>query len=581
MRAAIYARFSSDLQNPKSADDQLDACRKYVEARGGLVVVPFKDEGISGASVENRKQLQALLAIAGNDVFDAVVVESLDRLSRSVGDIDRIRQKLNFHRVKLITLADGEANSLVVGMRGIIGAAYLDDLRQKTKRGQLAALEKGKVAGGRCYGYDVLPGGKGERAVNDEQAAVVRRIFNEYAEGRSADDIAKGLNAERVPSPRGKSWRANTILGGSKDSTGVLRNELYRAVFVFNRHEYVKSPDTGERLARHNDKSQWLRQDMPHLRIVDDATWNRVNERLTARSATHKIAVSNKQMTRRAPRLLSGLIKCGTCGGAMHVVRDDRMQCIEHRSGASGCTNARMVSLNDVETRVVTAVRDRLLSPELIERALKAARDEMMRLREDENKRRRTLEKELQDAKRELQAMLRMVKSGDAPETILDGMREVERRKGEIELALADVPDQTVELHPSAPNRYRNMVEELWSSIRRSEDARPGRVVSNHHGRFYTRQGSRHRAAKDAAARESDQVDARNRAREALRSLVDHVVIAPDGHHHKRGGGPVSVTVHGQLGALLVEGERTNPSDDVRRVPLVAGVGFEPTTFRL
>ncbi len=302
MRAAIYARFSSDLQNPKSADDQLDACRKYVERQGGTVVLEFKDEGVSGASVENRPQLQALLANAGNGVFDAVVVESFDRLSRSVGDLDRIRQRLAFHKVKLVSLADGEASQLTVGLRGIIGAAYLEDLKQKTKRGQLAALKAGKVAGGRCYGYDVLPGGKGERAVNAEQADIVRRIFAEYADGRSADDIARALNADSVPSPRGRSWRGNTILGGAKDKTGLLRNELYRGVFVFNRHEYVKSPDTGRRLARHNDESARHRQAMPDLRIVDDATWDRVQGRLAKRGVSHQTAVANKQMTRPAKR---------------------------------------------------------------------------------------------------------------------------------------------------------------------------------------------------------------------------------------------------------------------------------------
>ena len=178
--------------------------------------------------------------------------------------------------------------------------------------------------------------------------------------------------------------------------------------------------------------------------------------------------------------------------------------------------------------------------------------------------------------------MLKVIKAGDAPDTIIDEMREMERRKAEIELALAEVPEQKVELHPGALNRYRIMVDELWSNIRRPEDAQPGREVSVRHGRFYTHQGSRNRAAEDASAREHDQADARKRAREALRSLVERIVIAPDGAAtDKRGGGPVSVTVHGQLATLLADETHTNSADSVRRVVLVAGVGFEPTTFRL
>lgn len=126
-----------------------------------------------------------------------------------------------------------------------------------------------------------------------------------------------------------------------------------------------------------------------------------------------------------------------------------------------------MVSMADIETRVVSAVRGRLLSPELIERALAAAREEMVRLREEENKRRRALEKELQDVSRELRAMVRLVQDEQPPATLLDEMRDAERRKADIEAELATVAEQKVELHPSALTRYRYMVDDLWSSVRR------------------------------------------------------------------------------------------------------------------
>ena len=582
MRAAIYARFSSELQNPKSADDQLAECKAYVERQGGTVVLEFKDEGISGASVENRPQLQALLSNAGNGVFDAVVVEAFDRLSRSMGDTDRIQKLLAFHKVKLISVQDGEANTLLIGMRGISAASFLDDLRQKTKRGQLGALKRGKIAGGRCYGYDVVPGEKGERTINDEQAAVVRRIFSAYADGLSADEIARALNGEGVPSPRGQAWRVNTLLGGTKDNTGLLRNELYRGVFVFGRHEYVKSPDSGRRLARHVDRSQWLRQPMPELRIISDDIWDRVQSRLSERSVTHKAAVAAKQMTRKPPRLLSGLLRCGCCGEALHIVRDDRAQCVGARSGT--CSNTRMVSMADIETRVISAVRERLLSPALVERAINAARGEMTRLREEENRARRALEKELQDVNRELQGMLKLLKAyisrdEEPPQTILDDMRTAEQRKAGIELALAEAPEQKVELHPSAPTRYRYMVDQLWSSIRRSEDALPGREISFRHGRAYEHEGSRKRYSETALQDEAGQAEARQKARDALRALIEYVVVTPDGPpKDKRGCGPVALTVHGQLAAILADNGRT---DSVHRVALVAGIGFEPMTFRL
>jgi len=191
---------------------------------------------------------------------------------------------------------------------------------------------------------------------------------------------------------------------------------------------------------------------------------------------------------------------------------------------------------------------------------------------------------ELQDVKRELQGMLKLTKDRlrggeDVPQTVLDDMQSGERRKADIEAALAEVPEQKIELHPSALTRYWYIVDELWSNIRRSEDAVPGREVSFRHGRSYVRQGSRKTAAKAAIAREQDQAEARKGPRDALRALVDRIVITPDGPAtDKRGGGPVAVTVHGQLAALLADDEHSN---NVRRVALVAGAGFEPATFRL
>ena len=122
-------------------------------------------------------------------------------------------------------------------------------------------------------------------------------------------------------------------------------------------------------------------------------------------------------------------------------------------------------------------------------------------------------------------------------------------------------------------------VDEPWTNIRRADDAVPGREASFRHGRSYEREGSQKAAAKAPSSREQDQLEAGKRVREAMRALVDRIVITPDGPAtDKRGGGPVAVTVHGQLAALLADDGRT---DTVRRVAVVAGAGFEPATFRL
>ncbi len=83
MRAGIYARFSSDLQDNRSITDQVSLARKYAETRGFKTAGVYEDAAISGASVVNRPGLQRLLGDAGAGKLDVLVTESLDRLSRS------------------------------------------------------------------------------------------------------------------------------------------------------------------------------------------------------------------------------------------------------------------------------------------------------------------------------------------------------------------------------------------------------------------------------------------------------------------------------------------------------------------
>lgn len=110
-----------------------------------------------------------------------------------------------------------------------MGALYLKDLADKTRRGLRGRVEDGKSGGGNSYGYDVVKktDGKGEplrgeRRVNETEAQIVRRIFQDYAAGKSPKRIAHELNAERVPGPAGKAWSPSTIYGNWRRGTGIL-----------------------------------------------------------------------------------------------------------------------------------------------------------------------------------------------------------------------------------------------------------------------------------------------------------------------------------------------------------------------
>lgn len=117
----------------------------------------------------------------------------------------------------------------------------------------------GKSGGGNSYGYRVRSGFDaggsvitGGRDIDDGEATVVRRIFNDYNSGLSARTIAAALDAEGVAPPRSGGtgsgcWGSSTIQGNWRRGTGILNNELYVGVRVWNRQSFVKDSDTGKR----------------------------------------------------------------------------------------------------------------------------------------------------------------------------------------------------------------------------------------------------------------------------------------------------------------------------------------------
>jgi site-specific DNA recombinase len=126
---------------------------------------------------------------------------------------------------------------------------------------------------------DPLHGG---RRVNDAEAAIIRRIFHDYSTGKSPRAIARDLNLEGLPGPGGRPWGDTTIRGHFTRRTGILNNELYTGRLIWNKQRYVKDPRTGKRLARPNAEHPWVVHEIPELRIIDQAMWDKVHARLTA-----------------------------------------------------------------------------------------------------------------------------------------------------------------------------------------------------------------------------------------------------------------------------------------------------------
>ena len=368
LRAVIYARYSTENQREASIADQIEVCRRYIERQGWQLIETHTDAATSGAS-RFRPGFQQLLVDAEAKRFDVVVSEAIDRLGRRLSDVADLYDRLTFARVQIHTISQGPITQMHIGIMGTMAQMMLSETGEKVRRGQLGRAKAGRIPGGLAYGYEVVPPPPGateagERRIKPDEADVIRRIFRDYAGGKSPRHIARYLNDERIPGPEGRLWIDTTIRGQVDRGAGLLNNTLYIGRLSWNRCSYVKDPRTGRKVARVNPHEQWEEVDVPELRIIEDDLWHRAKARQSdVRLAMGRDAEGN--VLNRAHRqefLLSGLLRCGCCDGGYTIVAQDRYGCATRR-GKGTCNNSKTISRQRIEARVLEALKDRLLTP--------------------------------------------------------------------------------------------------------------------------------------------------------------------------------------------------------------------------
>ena len=472
-RAAIYARYSSDLQSAASIEDQVRSCTARIAAEGWQPANVYTDHGISGASTL-RPGYQQLLQDGRAGAFDIVLAEGLDRLSRDQEDVAALYKHLSFASVRLVTLSEGEISELHVGLKGTMNALYLKDLAQKTRRGLEGRVRQGRSGGGLCYGYDVVretdaSGAPvaGGRRINEAEAEIVRRIFSMFASGQSPRAIAKAVNAEGLPGPRGRAWSDTTIRGHTTRRTGILHNDLYAGTLIWNKQRYVKDPRSGKRLARPNPPEQWVIQDVPELRIVEEALWTRVQDRLAGIRMSEPVAKARKTRfweERRPKHLLTGLVTCGVCGGAYASIGRDYLGCSRARRQVN-CSNARGLKRSKLEGLILDSLCNRLMQPEHVEPFIAGLHKEINRQNADLEHRVAVKRKELEQVKRKLSGLIEAIAEGLRSDGLQQSLTDLETRKKAIEEDLASAPPPAPRLHPNLAQRYRERVERLHESV--------------------------------------------------------------------------------------------------------------------
>lgn len=485
LRAALYARYSSDLQSPSSIGDQLAACRALAARLGATVVVEHSDAAISGASVAGRPGLASLLADAKAGRLDVVIAEALDRLTRSGGDAWDIFDDLALAGVRIHTLSEGDVGEIHVGLKGTMNALFLKDLGHKVRRGLAGVVATGRHPSRPPYGYrmkrlyDAASGEriKGVLEIHAAEAAIVRRVAAEVAGGSTAHAVVLRLNAEGVPGPRGGRWEVSAIGHGGAQLRGLLRNPIYAGEIVWNRTTQPKDRRSGQTRVRQNKPEAFVRHAAPELRIVDAEIWAQAQAALAVRADRARVA-GNLSGANAPRRLLSGLVRCGLCGGGMHASGPNRAyRCLARgRQGPLACANGTGARQDEVEAQVLEALRSDLLHPEVVEafvreyRQARAQRDGAVRAQ------RAGLERELAESRARAGRLVDQLADGlIAGPTISGRLAELEARNAQLEAELAGAAAQAdvVALHPQAARRYRQLVEDLRDALAAAGDARP------------------------------------------------------------------------------------------------------------
>ena len=471
MISAIYARKSTKQDRDdedKSVATQIRNAREFAAQRGWTVdeANVFSDDKISGAETAKLVNRQRLLdAIeSGAPPFDVLLMRDPSRFSRRDGDeafaelkaIARAGVEIHFYgdssRFEYGTLATN-----VVGfLRSEIAADYRRQIAAWTAETMLRKARAGHVTGGRVFGYDIVSvATHKERRPNPDEAAIVVRACELYASGAGYASVAATLNAENAPSPQ--SWKDPSSKWSAGSVRELVNRPLYHGEIIYGQTK--KRNVEGKVDPAKRPQSEWVRIQAPKLRILPPELCDAVATRITAMRARSLQGANGTLLGRPAgessPYVLVGLLRCGSCGGAMEVVswksgarRVFAYRCYRsRRQGRAVCPNRLPLRMSDADNAVLDAVEKTIMSPTVIARALVLAEAEIVR--DGTARKHETLAAELAQLEAEVGRLTAAIKRGGDLDPLLDAIRESEARRADLrhQIAALEAPSLSPRLN--------------------------------------------------------------------------------------------------------------------------------------
>ena len=408
LTAAIYARYSSSVQNDASIEQQVSECQAYAEANGLKITSVFEDRAISGKK-DNRPGLQKMLRAADRHEFQVLLAYKSNRISRNMKNALVYEERLSQAGVKVVyckeEFGDNATGRFMLRMMMNMNQFYSENMAEDIRRGMRDSASQGKVVGIIPYGYK--KGEDGKFAIEDHDAAVVQEIFRRFNADESLADIAKALNSRGIVTKQKKPWGKNSF-------HSILVNERYTGVYIYGDIR--------------------IEDGMP--RIIERGVFELAQKKLNAQKTTRARHRDNEDY------LLTGKLFCGHCLAPMvglsgrgrwgneyfyYSCQTKRIQKTCHKKN---------VRKESIEYQVTRAIQDSVLRDETIEWiADKFMVLAKLRLGESQLS---YYEQRLNEVKKQIANIVRAVEMGIISEEFKERMAELQEEKKNL-LGLIEV----------------------------------------------------------------------------------------------------------------------------------------------
>ena len=475
MQAAIYVRKSTaqtgTSEDARSVERQKTRALEYAD-RHGWAVKPehiFEDDGISGAEFDRRPGFQRLRDILKRrSPFQVLIVMDESRLGRESIETAHVLKQLSLAGVRIFAYLDDReivVDNLMDKMKLAFTGLMDEGERYRAQQRTFDALHRkaslGHVTGGRVYGYNNIEITSSvldaygrpkrdhvERRINEEQAAVVRRIFRLCAEGKGMVTVAKLLNDNGLPAPRNS--QARPVSWSPSSVRSVLFRRLYLGEVIWNKTK--KRNPWGMQQQRKRPEKDWLKIPAPHLRIVSDAEWKAAHDRLEATRSVYLRGTKGELWGRPASTLdskylLTGLAKCGQCGGSLYVRSSARKEgrvlyygCMTfHLRGRTACTNNLLTPMDRANDEVLGVLERKVLHPDITKVVVRKTLAKFRSAEAEWKERRQGLLKQISAVDAENNRLVAAVSAGGSIPALVEALKAASERKNALMEELATV----------------------------------------------------------------------------------------------------------------------------------------------